>query len=716
MKQVIQSARSGKLALVEVPAPRVKRNHLLVRTTASLISAGTERMVVEFARQSLVGKARSRPDLVQKVLTKVRRDGIAATLRQVRARLDEPLPLGYSAAGVVVEVGGGLEGAFRVGQRVALAGAGIANHAEFNLVPRNLAAPIPDEVSDEEAAFGTLGAIALHGVRHLSPGLGDVIAVLGVGLVGQLAVQLLALSGARVIAIDSDSQRLDLARRMGAELTLGLAQGGLAQAVLAFTEGRNADGILIAAASESNEPFLTAAAIARDRAKISLVGKIGTEFPFGEFMKKELSVVVSRSYGPGRYDDEFETQGLKYPIGFVRWTETDNLAECLRLMRPGARPRLNVGALITHRFEFSQAEAAYTLVVDRTEPHLGVVLKYPEMAASRPLPPAAARRAASGNCVIGMIGAGAFARGMLLPLLKDIPGVALKTLVTSRGMTAEHNRESHGFINAATDPAAIFDDAEINAVIIATPHGSHAELTARGLQAGKNVFVEKPLALTREELNRVIAAREASTGFLLVGFNRRFAPMAVSARDALAARPGPRFLLLRVNAGPLPRESWIAQDSEGRGRILGELCHFVDLAQYLAGAPIRRVQAAAARATGPADDVAVTLDLADGSLATIAYTGLGDPSFPKEHIEGYAAGTVVRIEDFRDFTRVVDGKETRETSRLGQDKGHKAELAAFVNAVKTGGKLPADEAELVASSLATIAVLEALSTGAAVNL
>ncbi|MGQ0663072.1 MAG: bi-domain-containing oxidoreductase [Pseudomonadota bacterium] len=712
MKQVIYSTRTGKLALVEVPAPGARAQHLLVRTAASLISAGTERMAVDFARRNLAVKARSRPDLMQKLLAKARRDGLFATLRAVRARLDEPMALGYSAAGEIVELGAGLEGVYRVGQRVAIAGAGAANHAGFNLVPRSLAAPIPDDVGDEEAAFGTVAAIALHGVRNLAPCLGDVVAVLGVGLVGQIAVQLLALSGVEVVAIDTDPGRLALAKRLGAALALDLSAGGVASAVMASSEGRGADGVLIAAASEGNEPMVLAAEIARDRARISLVGKVGTEFPFGEFMKKELSIVVSRSYGPGRYDDEFEAGGVKYPVGFVRWTETDNLALCLRLMSKGRRARLEVAPLISHRFDFARAEQAYALVVDRPEPSLGVVLNYPPAAPPARVPVLRARSSspkARGSCVVGLIGAGAFARAVLLPALKDLSGVTLKTVVATRGMSAESARARFGFAAAATEAGAVFDDPEIDAVIIATPHSSHADLVVRALERGKAVFVEKPLALTRQELNAVVGARETSAGFFTVGFNRRFAPMAIRARELIAKRPGPRFLVLRINAGPRPRprEGWIAAE----GRILGEVCHFVDLAAFLAGAPIASVQASAARDPEAADDVAAMLAFADGSLATIAYTGLGDPAFPKEQIEAYAAGTVVRIEDFREFTLVVDGKARPMRDRLGQDKGHRAELEAFVAVVRAGGPPPVEERELVASSLATIAVIEALETG-----
>lgn len=719
MKQVVQSARSGKLTLREVPAPRVRAGHLLVRTTASLISAGTERMVVEFAKQSLAGKARARPDLVRKVMDKARRDGLAATLRAVLARLDEPLPLGYSAAGEVVAVGAGLEGAFRVGQRVACAGAGLANHAEFNVVPRALAAPIPDDVPDEEACFGTMGAIALHSVRALGVGLGDVVAVLGVGLVGQMASQFLTLSGARAIVLDHNAARLDLAVTLGAELAWNLKDAaGLPEAVANLTGGRGCDAILIAAATDSNEPLRLAAELARDRARVVMVGKTGTEFPYADFMKKEISLTVSRSYGPGRYDDAFEGQGVKYPVGWVRWTETDNLAESVRLMARTLPRRLDAGALVSHRFAFEMAEDAYSLVMGGDEPHLGVVLKYAAATSAAAEIPRVfpTPRTVPGRCVLGVIGAGNFARTVLLPELKRIDGVELRTIVTQRGASAEHGQKIFGFTHASTDVATVLDDPAINAVLIATRHASHAGLTARALAAGKAVLVEKPLALTREQLAEVVLARETSSGFFMVGFNRRFAPLAVRARTHLARHPGPKFLVLRVNAGALPADTWLNSADEGGGRILGEVCHFVDLARYLTGAPIASVQADAADSSyGACDDLTVTVRFADGSLATIAYTALGDTAFSKERFEAFAGGTVVTIDNFLELTVAADGRVRRDKARLGQDKGHPAELAAFVKAVTAGGPAPVDEAETIEASLATIAVVESLRDGSRVT-
>ncbi len=720
MKQVVQSARSGKLAVREVPAPEVRPGHLLVRTAASLISAGTERMVVQFARKSLAAKAKARPDLVRKVIDKAKRDGIAATMRAVMARLDEPLPHGYSACGEVIALGQGVEGSFRVGQRVAIAGAGIANHADLNLVPSNLAAPVPDDVNDEEACFGTLGAIALHAVRNLGLGLGDRAAVIGVGIVGQLAVQLLDLAGVRVAAFDYDQDRLDLARFGRAEMCWNLADGDPGQAMLEFSGGRGCDGILIAAATESSEPFELAAKIARDRARICLVGLTGTEVPYREFMQKELSLVVSRSYGPGRYDSDYEGRGVKYPDGYVPWTETRNLAEAVRRMSRQKDHRLAVEQLITHRFPLEEAEAAYAMVTGRTEPHLGVVLTYgprrERSVADLRVPIAVSGARRPGGCVLGIIGAGAFARSVLLPALKSNKQCRLHTIVTLRGASAQHSGEKFGFEIAASDEAAVLENADINAVLIATTHASHASLTAAALAAGKSVLVEKPLALDRDQLNQVIEARNASDGFFQVGFNRRFAPMSLKARDHLARFSGPKNVLIRINAGALGPDSWQNAPEEGHGRILGEMCHFVDLARFLIASPIASVQAAAARSDGACDDVTATLSFSDGSLATIAYTAKGDDSLSKELIECYAGGTVAIIDNFRSYAVAADGKRRRAGGGLDQDKGHKAELTAFVAAAASGGTPPVAESELVEATLATIAITESLRSGAPVVL
>ena len=718
MKQVIQSRKSGKLALKEVPAPAVKAGHLLVETRASLISTGTERMVIDFAKKSLAGKAKARPDLVKKVIDKLKSDGLKATYETVMARLDAPLPLGYSAAGVIKAVGAGLEGEFWVGGRVAIAGAGIANHAELNVVPRNLAASVPDGVSDEEAAFGTVGAVAMHAVRNAEVRLGEVVAVLGCGLVGQIAARLLTLSGCRVICLDYNPERLKLATEWGAEQALDLAKDGVEMNIREMTQGCGADAIVIAAATESSEPFDTAAAIARDRARVVMVGMTGTAFPYADFMKKELNIVISRSYGPGRYDEDFETRGIKYPKGWVRWTETDNLAETLRLMRLDLEGRLDVSRLITHRFALEEAEQAYGLVTGGGK-HLGVVLTYSgdvEETARLTIKPANGQ---GGSCVIGAIGGGNYARTVLFPKLKGLAGVTLATLVTESGASAEHGQETFGFSVAATDASAVMENEMINAVIVATRHDNHAELAKSALKAGKAVWIEKPLALDFDGLNAVVKARngqpDENTAFFQIGFNRRFAPATVRLRDALARQAGPKVLAIRVNAGAIPADHWVHAPDVGGGRLVGEACHFIDLARALVGAAITSVDARAARNTdGAADDAAISLGFVDGSLASIIYTARGDTSVGKERIEAHAGGATYLIDDFQSF--LVSGDDSATGWKGRQDKGSDEALKAFTEAVTSGGPAPIDEAELIETSNATLAVMESLRSGEVVKL
>ncbi len=716
MKQVIQSARNGKLEVKEVPPPKAGTREILVRTTASLISAGTERMVVDFAKKSMPAKAKARPDLVKKILTKAKTDGVTATFKAVMSRLDEPLPLGYSAAGSVVEVGEGLEGSFRVGDRVAISGAGIANHAEFCAVPRNLAAPIPEGVSDQQACYGTLSAIALHAVRNLDPGLGDMVAVLGLGLIGQLACQLLGVAGARAIAIDYDDERLKTAKSNGAELAINLQVPDLINRVMSHTSGRGCDGILIAAATPSNHPFETAADLARDRARVCLVGFCGTEFPYAPFMQKELSIIVSRSYGPGRYDEDYENRDVKYPEGFVRWTETENLTESLRLMSPTINPRLNIAALTTHNFEISEAEKAYKLVIEKSEPHLGIVLTYRDTKQVPNKPSQHVQTSVKNDaCVLGVIGGGNFARNTLLPAISKVPDAILHTLVTKRGASADFSQNKFGFTRACSEENDIFENPSINAVLVASRHNSHARLTVEALSAGKSVLVEKPLGLNKEELQAIRLARKDANAFFQVGFNRRFAPLAVKARNMLAAISGPRFMVFRINAGSVPVGSWLHSPNEGGGRIIGEMCHFIDLARFFANKPIVSVMADSPRSNNNiCDDVTATLRFDDGGLGVVVYTSLGDNAYPKENYEIYAGGSVIALNNFRTLTVTSGG--TTQKSGINQDKGYKSSLIAFVEAVKSGGPAPIDEEELLETSQATLAILESLRTGRRVML
>ena len=578
-------------------------------------------------------------------------------------------------------------------------------------MPGNLAVKLPPAVPYEQACFATLGAIALHSVRLVRPQLGEWVGVVGAGLVGLLAIQFARLSGARVVALDYDQDRLELAKTLWAECVLCLADGYPVAAVMAVSDGYGCDAVILAAATDRPEPFETAAAIARDRATVCMVSISGTEFPYRAFMHKELSIVVARSYGPGRYDSAFERQGMAYPEGYVRWTETENLRTVVALLETGA---LDVERLTTHRMPFGDADAAYRMMADRTEPHLGIVLDYPARQPEAENSHRAIRlpvvHRGPKPFVVGVLGAGQFARTILMPRLAKVPSVELKTIVSARGLSAKLARERFGFQNAIRDPYEVLEDPEITAVSVLTPHRTHASLTAQALAAGKAVYVEMPLAIDREQLAQVAEAREGSGGFVQVGFNRRFAPLTMDVAARLAGLKGRRQIVIRANAGAAGAGAWEADQEQGGGRLLGEACHFVDLAQHLAGAPIVAVQAAAALAgRGPSEDFGAHLEFADGSLASIAYTTFGDAAYSKESIEVFCAGQVFRIEDFPELVEVRDGKSRRH--RGSQDKGHGAALAAFAKAVREGGPPPIAEEALFASSFATIALKESLLEG-----
>lgn len=688
MRQVVQNVRSGKVELKTVPVPACGRGEVLVRTRASLISAGTERMVMEFAGKSLAGKAKERPDLVQKVVAKMQRDGVADTLKSVFMKLDEPLPLGYSAAGEVVAVGSDLAGEFAVGDRVAVAGAGLANHADYNAVPKNLCVALPDNVGFEHGCYATLGAIALNGVRQAGVVLGDRVLVIGLGLVGQLVSQLAAAAGARVCGLDYSPARCALAGKGGAKLTLSPSDKGLDGKLRDFTDGRGFDSILICAATDTDGPITNAADWARDRATVVLVGKVGTRFPYAAYMKKELTVKTSRSYGPGRYDPAFEQQGVSYPVGFVPWTERENLGEVVRLMGIG---KLNVAMLTTHTFDMDDALNAYSMLKKGGD-FLGVVLGYEgnevPLSVVKPV-------VASGS--IGVIGTGNFARGMLLPGLAAA-GATIGRVVSKGGLSAAACAETYNAV-AGTDADAVLKDKNIGGVVIATRHNLHAKLVLDALKAGKHVWVEKPLALKAADLDAIEKAQAKSGTCLMVGFNRRFAPhvRALKARlDAADGGKGPRQVVVRVNAGRLDDGNW-QSGTEGGGRLLGEACHFTDLALYLAGS--KAADVSCVRGKGQ-DNYVVTLKHANGSVSVVVYSSDGDSAAPKERVEVLASGGIGVMDNYTLTTWSQNGrKEVLARRRFweGQDKGHRSALAAWAAACK-GGDEPIAVDEVLHSS------------------
>ncbi|MEO7786413.1 MAG: bi-domain-containing oxidoreductase [Sphingomicrobium sp.] len=688
MKQIEQHYRSGRMRLVDVPAPRPGPGAALVRTTVSLISAGTEKQIVELAKASLAGKAMARPDLVRQVIRKARTEGLLQTIKKVRAKLDTPIPLGYSLAGVVVEAGPA--SGVAVGDRVACAGAGIANHADYNVVPKNLMARIPDGVSDEAASFATVGAIALQGVRITAPQLGERVVVMGLGLIGLLTVQLLKANGCRVLGYDPNPDRAALAEALGADEAVS---AGLDAATLAFTAGHGADAVVLTASTSSNEPINHAATISRMRGRVVVVGLVGMQLDRDPFYKRELDLRLAMSTGPGRYDADYEQGGRDYPLPYVRWTEQRNLAAFLELVAAG---RVTPEALVSHRFPIANALAAYA-VLEGKEPSLAITLGYADGGSAPARSVAIASHAAPTGDGIAFVGMGNYGKAVLLPAVKAAgAGASLSTVVTATGLSAVGSAESLGFARAATDIGEVLADPATSTLFIATRHDSHARIAIAGLEAGKHVFVEKPLAMTGGELDAVVAAAQASPAILTVGFNRRFAPMLVEAAAVLAAAPGPSYMSYRINAGPIPRDSWV-HGSEGGGRIVGELCHFVDALSALCGAD--PVAWEALSPPGIDDGLAATLRFADGSVGTILYAPAGDPAMPKERIEAIGPGVSLVIDDFARLT-VHQGGKSRTVKRT-QDKGQRALVKAFLDG-RARSNPPIALATLAAVSRATL--------------
>lgn len=738
MKQVLQNLKTGATELADVPTPLCRPGHLLIATRRSLISAGTERMLVEFGQANLLAKARAQPDKVRQVLDKIRTDGLLPTLEAVFARLDQPLPLGYCNAGVVLEVGEGVTG-FSVGDRVISNGP----HAEVVCVPQNLCARIPEGVSDDEAAFTVLAAVGLQGIRLANPTLGESVAVIGLGLVGLMTVQMLIANGCRVLGVDFDARKLELARQFGAQ-TVNLSAGGDPVAAgLAFSDGRGVDAVLITASTKSNEPVHQAAQMSRQRGRIVLVGVVGLSLSRADFYEKELTFQVSCSYGPGRYDERYEQRGEDYPFGFVRWTEQRNFQAVLNLMAEG---KLDVTPLISHRIPQRQAAEAYRLL---TEDHstLGILLTYPDSGVDLDstvrnlvFPKNQVSSPKSGQAVTGVIGAGNFASLVLLPALARTPA-RLKTIASATGVSAAHAARKFGFQQATSDYHTILDDPDVNTVFIATRHNLHAHLVIEALKAGKHVFVEKPLCLNVEQLHEVAEAyREAAerqrdglrhgdkeTGgqgedssspllpvppsppLLVVGFNRRFSPLAVKMRDLLVERSQPLSVIYTVNAGVIPADHWTQDPQVGGGRIIGEACHFIDLLRYLVGQPIvgleARMMGAAPGVVVRQDKMTILLEFADGSTGAIHYLANGSKRYPKERVEVFSEGRVLVLDNFKTL-RGYGWKGFKRKRLWRQDKGHAAEVAAFIERVIDGGAPLIPWPVLEEVTLATFAAVE----------
>lgn len=704
MKQVLQNISNGETSLVEVPCPQVKSGNLLISTNKTLVSAGTERMLIDFGKANFIDKARQQPDKVKMVLGKIKTDGLMPTVDAVRSKLDQPLPLGYCNVGTVLDNGGT---SFEVGARVVSNG----NHAEVVRVPKNLCAKVPDNVDDESAAFTVLGAIGLQGVRLINPTLGECIVVTGLGLIGLITVQLLRANGCRVLGIDFDSSKCDLARQLGAE-TVDLSKGeDPIKTAEAFSRGRGVDGVIITASTKSSEPLSQAATMCRQRGRIVLVGVIGQQISRADFFAKELTFQVSCSYGPGRYDTEYEDKGNDYPVGFVRWTEQRNFEAVLDMMASGA---LDVKPLITQRFSVDDALEAYKCLDDRAS--LGIVLDYPNndlnalTSRSVELDSTATVTPTSANCAF--IGAGNYASRVLMPAFKDA-GASLNTVVTSAGMSAVHHGKKQGFFKASTDYADVLSDDVVDTVVVATQHNLHAQQTIDAIKAEKHVFVEKPLALVESEIDLIETAYLESQvkPKVMVGYNRRFAPHVVKMKELLSSVKGPKTFIMTMNAGDIPSEHWTQDPSIGGGRIIGEACHYIDLMRHLAGCKITGFNAMCmGDAPGIAireDKASITLSFEDGSIGTIHYFANGGKDFPKERIEVFANDAVLQLDNFRKLTG-FGWKGFSKMKLSSQDKGQKNCSKAFVDSIKQGTVSPISFDEILEVARVSCQVAEQL--------
>lgn len=695
MKQILQNLGSGKTTLVTAPSPQEKSNHLLIQTTSSLISAGTERMLVEFSQANFVKKVRKQPDKAKMVLDKVRTDGVATTFDAVKSKLDQPLSLGYCNVGIVVGIGSGVS-EFKHGDRIISNG----SHADVVRVAKNLCAKIPGNVTDEEASFTVLGSIGLQGIRLANPTLGECFVVIGVGLIGLITVQLLIANGCRVLAIDYDQKKLDIAKGFGAEIFNPSIKESTVSAGMVFSRGRGVDGVIITASTPSNDPVSQAAQMSRKRGRIILVGVVGLELARADFYEKELSFQVSCSYGPGRYEPEYEENGHDYPVGFVRWTEKRNFEAILDMLSSG---RLNVKPLVSHRYSFDDALEGYeTLTNDKSA--LGIILQYPRPASEElmnseveltPYSPGLANEP-----VVGFIGAGNYASRVLIPAFK-VAGARLHTLCTSGGVNSTVHGSKNAFHKASSDTGSMLKNPEINTIAVVTRHNTHAYFVTEALNQGKNVFVEKPIAIDSDQLCLVRKAynlqlESGKSARLMVGFNRRFSPQIQKMKELLSGVSQPKSFIMTINSGDIAGDHWTQDADVGGGRIIGEACHFVDLMRFLAGSDIVSVQArrmgdTSAIATTE-DKAAIILGFADGSFGTIHYYSNGAASFPKERIEVFTDGKVLQLDNFRKL-RGFGWKGFNKMNLWQQDKGQKTCAKAFLDSVMKGepSPIPAEE-------------------------
>lgn len=710
MKQILQDMANGGTTVTEAPVPQCSSGHLLISTTTTLISAGTERMLVGFGKASLIDKARQQPEKVKMVLEKVQTDGLLTTYDAVKSKLAQPLALGYCNVGIVHEVGAGVDG-FQVGDRVVSNGP----HADMVKVPKNLCAKIPDNVDDESASFAVVASIGLQGIRLAQPTLGESFVVTGAGLIGLLTIQMLRANGCRVLAIDFDQSKLDLAKQFGATICNPARGEDPVAAGLAFSRGAGVDGVIITASTKVSDPVIQAARMSRKRGRIILVGVTGLELNRADFYEKELSFQVSCSYGPGRYDSQYEEKGQDYPLGFVRWTEQRNFIAVLDMMATGS---LNVTPLITNRFEFENAPKAYDALTE-DKSGLGILLKYNSNVETRLEKKVILRPITidAKNAVVGFIGAGNYASRILIPAFKKA-SAQLHTIVTSGGINGVIHGEKTGFAEASTDLDALLNNRDINTVAIATRHNSHAYFVQKALSAHKNVFVEKPLALTIQEIDQIeeVYNQNIQTNQftrVMVGFNRRFAPQVQKMKSLLDSVKEPKSFIMTMNAGAIPADHWTQDSAVGGGRIIGEACHFIDLMRFLAGSKIVSIQA---RRMGDTDAVqiledkaSITLGFEDGSFGTIFYLANGASNFPKERVEVFTAGRVLQLDNFRKL-KGFGWPSFNKMNLWRQDKGQDACAAAFVESIQQGKDTPIAAEEIFEVARATIYATDLLRT------
>tara|TARA_B110000977_G_scaffold199992_1_gene289041 strand:- start:2942 stop:5053 length:2112 start_codon:yes stop_codon:yes gene_type:complete len=701
MLQILQNLSNGETSLVDVPAPKTIKGHINIQTTKSLVSVGTERMLIDFGKAGWIDKARSQPDKVKMVLEKVKTDGLSATYDAVKSKLDQPLPLGYCNVGKVLD---GSDTGFEKGARVISNG----HHAEVVRVPKNLVASIPDEVDDETAAFTVLGAIAMQGIRLVNPTVGETVIVTGLGLIGLLTVQILKANGCRVLGIDFDSAKCELARQFGAEVVdLSKEQDPIVMAE-AFSRGRGVDAVIITASSKSNDIVHQAATMCRKRGRIVLVGVVGLEISRADFYEKELTFQVSCSYGPGRYDEDYENKGMDYPLGFVRWTEQRNFEAVLDLMASGS---INIKSLISHQFKIDDAVAAYEKLDDRSS--LGILLDYQgttEESVSKntvELSENNINKAQKGN--VAFIGGGNYASRVLIPAFKRA-GANLTALVTSGGMSAVHHGKKNGFLKASTDIEQALNDA-VDSVVIATQHNLHSSQTVKALEAGKHVFVEKPLALTHDEIDKIEASQKKSKSMVMVGYNRRFSPHIQKIKSLVDAKLSPKTFIMTMNAGEIPKEHWTQDAKIGGGRIIGEACHYIDLMRFLSGSKIKSFNAVK---MGENDFVEITEDKAlisltfeDGTMGSIHYFSNGGKSFPKERIEVFCDNAVLQLDNFRKL-RGFGWKGFNKMNLWSQDKGQENCVDAFMESVRQGEKNPIPQDEIFEVARVSVDIAEML--------